>query len=250
MEGFVKSEIINSVGIITFFHPKGNSLPGYLLAQMKEAIEKLTENENSKVILLKSEGDKTFCGGASFDELINLKDFDSAKNFFSGFGRVINAIRKANKFVVARVQGKVVGGGLGLVSACDYVVAVKSASVRLSEFSIAIGPFVISYAVERKIGKSAFMQMTIDTDWYSADWCLSKGLYNKVFENIPEMDKFLDSFLSTLVTRSSETQKELKKLFWEVANDWDKILDEKASVTAQLALLPEAQKIIRSLINK
>lgn len=250
MEGFVKSEIINSVGVVTFYHPKGNSLPGYLLGQMKEAIEELSDDENAKVILLKSEGDKAFCGGASFEELINLKDFDSAKNFFSGFGRVINAIRKANKFVIARVQGKVVGGGLGLVSACDYVVAVESASVRLSEFSIAIGPFVISYAVERKIGKSAFMQMTIDTEWYSANWCLSKGLYNKVFENIPEMDKFLDGFLSNLVTRSSETQIELRKLFWEDANGWDKLLDEKASVTARLALLPEAQKIIRSLINK
>ncbi len=247
MEGYVQKEILNSVGLITFFHPKGNSLPGYLLSSMEHAINEFSEKPEVKVILLKSDGDRAFCAGASFDELIAIKDFDTAKNFFSSFGKVINAIRKASKFVVCRVHGKVVGGGLGLVSACDYVVALQSASVRLSEFSIGIGPFVISKAVERKIGKSAFVQMTIDTDWYDANWCLEKGLYNKVFRSTEELDNFLDNFLQVLIERSAKSQTELKKLFWEGTENWDDLLDLKAEVSASLVLDPIVQNIIKKL---
>lgn len=249
MNSFVRTEIIDSIGIVSFYNPKGNSLPRQLLMDMEIAIEKLSKDDSAKVILLRSEGDGAFCAGASFEELLSLKDFNTAKAFFSGFGRVINAIRKAQKFVIGRVQGKVVGGGLGLVSACDYVVAVKSASVRLSEFSIAIGPFVISYAVERKIGKSAFAQMTIDTEWYDAQWCYQKGLYNKIFDTIQEMDNFLKEFLNTLVKRNRKTQYELKRLFWEGTDHWDKLLEEKSEITAQLALDETAQKAIHSLLK-
>jgi methylglutaconyl-CoA hydratase len=250
MEGFVRKEIKNSIGIVTFFHPKANSLPGYLLLQLEEAIGELSADEAAKVILLKSEGERAFCAGASFDELVSLSDFHTAKAFFSGFGKVINAIRKSTKFVVCRVQGNIVGGGLGLVAACDYVVAVRNASARLSEFSIAIGPFVISHAVERKIGKSAFMQMTIDTESYSAQWCYEKGLFNRLFETIEEMDAFLEKLLTTLAQRSIKTQIALKKLFWEGTENWDALLDAKAEITATLALDNTAQEIIKSLLNR
>lgn len=250
MEAFVRSETQNSIGIVTFYNPKGNSLPSYLLSQLETKILELTEDESAEVILIRSEGDGAFCGGAAFDELISLKDFQTAKLFFSGFGKVINAIRKSTKFVVCRVHGKVVGGGLGLVSACDYVVATRSASARLSEFSIAIGPFVISHAVERKIGKSAFAQMTIDTDWYDAQWCYEKGLYNRLFDTKEEMDSFLTQFLETLTQRSKRTHYELKRLFWEGTDYWDELLERKAEVTARLILDETAQKIIRSLMKK
>jgi len=250
MDGFVRTENIDLVGVVTFYHPKSNSLPSKLLNELKEAIEHLSTEDSAKVILLRSEGTGAFCAGASFDELLNLEDFESAKNFFAGFGRVINAIRKSPKFVIGRVHGKAVGGGLGLISACDYVVAVRTASVRLSEFSIAIGPFVISAAVERKIGKSAFAQMTIDTDWYDAEWCLSKGLYNKLFDTIEDMDKFLTVFLQTLVGRSARTQQELKKIFWRDTSNWDTLLDEMAETVARLALSKETKEIIKNLAKR
>ncbi len=250
MEGYVQTEVQNNIGAITFFHPKGNSLPGYLLSQMEKAVQELSEADNAKIILLKSDGKGAFCAGASFDELANLKDYEQAKAFFSGFGKVINAIRKSPKLVVCRVHGKIVGGGVGLVSACDYVVAIQDASVRLSEFSIAIGPFVISHAVERKIGKSAFMQLTIDTDWYNAQWCYEKGLFNRLFDTIEEMDSFLDTFLKKLAERSSKTQSELKRLFWEGTENWDAMLEAKAEITATLALDQSAREIINSLLKK
>jgi methylglutaconyl-CoA hydratase len=249
-EGYVRIKISDSVARVIFFHPKGNSLPSHLLKDLEQAFLQLSSDTDVRVVVLQSDGEKSFCGGASFEELANLSNFDDAVNFFSGFGRVINSMRKCPKFIVGRVQGKIVGGGLGLAAACDYVVAVNSASIRLSEYSIAIGPFVISYAVERKIGKSAFSQMTIDADWYDAHWAYSKGLYNRIFPSIEEMDKFIDSFVNSLSQRSLEAQNELKNMFWEGTDNWDTLLNEKAKISARLILGEPAQSIVRNLLTK
>lgn len=246
-EGFVTVEFKDNIAKITFSHPKGNSLSRNLLRKLEEAFNSVNESKNASVILLQSQGEKAFCGGASFDELKSIKDFDDALDFFAGFGKVINSMRKSPFFIVGRVQGKAVGGALGLISACDYVAATSNASVRLSEYSLAIGPFVISNAVERKIGKSALTQMTIDIQWYDSNWAFSKGLFNQVFSSIEEMDQFLENFLKEIASRSLDTQKELKKLFWEGTDNWDELLYQKAHITAKLLFSKEAQQIINNL---
>src|SRR4051812_21288702 len=185
MEAFVNSKIENGIGTITFFHPQSNSMPGTQLRNLAAEIEKLGKDDNVKVIVLKSEGEKAFCAGASFDELIAIKDLETGKKFFSGFANVINAMRKAPKFIIARVQGKAVGGGVGIASSADYTFAVYSASVKLSELAVGIGPFVVGPAVERKVGSSAFSQLTINaTEWQTAQWAKEKGLYAEIFSTV------------------------------------------------------------------
>src|SRR3954470_1379840 len=215
-EAFVKSEIKNGIGTITFFHPQSNSMPGAQLRNLAAEIEKLGKDENAKVIVLKSEGDKAFCAGASFDELIAIKDLETGKKFFSGFAHVINAMRKAPKFVIARVQGKAVGGGVGIASSADYTFGTEAASVKLSELAVGIGPFVVGPAVERKIGTSAFCQLTIDaTEWQSAQWAKEKGLYAELFATIPEMDKNIEALAAKLANSNPEAMRMLKKIMWE-----------------------------------
>ena len=177
MEGTIKSTVENGIGTITFFHPQSNSMPGVQLRNLAAEIEKLGKDTNVKVIVLKSEGEKAFCAGASFDELISIKDIDTGLKFFSGFAMVINAMRKAPKFIITRVQGKAVGGGVGIASSADYTFATEEASIKLSELAVGIGPFVVGPAVERKVGTSAFCQLTINaTEWQTAQWAKEKGL--------------------------------------------------------------------------
>src|SRR6185369_13639467 len=199
MEAFVKSEIKNGIGTITFFHPQSNSMPGTQLRNLAAEVEKLGKDNNVKVIVLKSEGEKAFCAGASFDELISIKDIETGLKFFSGFAMVINAMRKAPKFVIARVQGKAVGGGVGIASAADYTFAVDGASVKLSELAVGIGPFVVGPAVERKIGKAAFAMLTINaSEWHNAEWAKQNGLYAQTFSSIEEMDKAIEKLTAQL----------------------------------------------------
>jgi len=236
-EPFVISEIKNGIATITFYHPQSNSMPGSQLNMLAIEIEKLGKNPTAKVIVLKSEGDKAFCAGASFDELIAIKDSESGLKFFSGFASVINAMRKAPKFIIVRIQGKTVGGGVGIACSADYTFAVDSASVKLSELAIGIGPFVVGPAVERKIGSSAFCQLTINaSEWQTAEWAKQKGLYNQVFSNIEEMDKGIETLSQILASSNPEAMEMLKKEMWKGTENWDQLLIERAGMSGKLVL--------------
>lgn len=237
MEAFVKSEIKNGIGTITFFHPQSNSMPGQQLRNLAAEIEKLGNDGDVKVIVLKSEGDKAFCAGASFDELIAIKDKETGLKFFSGFASVINAMRKAPKFIIARVQGKAVGGGVGIAASADYTFAVQGASCKLSELAVGIGPFVVGPAVERKVGKSAFCELTINaTEWRSAEWGNEKGLYTDLYETTSDMDKAITALAERLAKSSPEAMAMLKKIMWEGTENWDTLLIERAGMSGTLVL--------------
>ena len=237
MEAFVNSEIKNGIATVTFFHPQSNSMPGAQLRNLATEIEKVGKDDSAKVIVLKSEGEKAFCAGASFDELIAIKDLEIGKKFFSGFAMVINAMRKAPKFIIARVQGKAVGGGVGIASSADYAFATDSASIKLSELAVGIGPFVVGPAVERKVGTAAFCQLTINaTEWQSAQWAKEKGLYAELFSNNEDMDESIDVLANKLAASNPEAMALLKKVMWEGTENWDQLLIERAGMSGQLVL--------------
>ncbi len=225
------------VATIEFYHPLSNSLPGKVLRKLAQTIEDAGKDESIKVMLLKSAGDRAFCAGASFDELVSIDDLETGKVFFSGFAGVINAIRKAPKFVLCGVQGKAVGGGVGLASAADYTFGTKHSAVKLSELAIGIGPFVIGPAVEKKIGNSAFSQMSIDaTTWYSAEWARGKGLYTSIHDSVEDMDSAIETLLEKLSKSNPEAMLLLKKVFWEGTEHWDELLSERAELSGKLVL--------------
>lgn len=235
--GYVNLHVENGVGTITFFHPSHNSMPGYLLKSLSETITGAGERNDILVVVLKSDGDRSFCAGASFDELISIRDFDEGKQFFSGFANVINAMRTCPKFIIGRVQGKAVGGGIGIASATDYCFATKAAAIKLSELAVGIGPFVVGPAVERKMGISAMSQMAINaTEFHSAEWTLQKGLYNALFDTTDEMDEAIQTLTSKLVLSNPEAMSMLKKVFWHGTDDWDKLLEKRAEKSGKLVL--------------
>ena len=225
------------VATITFHHPLSNSLPGRVLKKLAETITEMGNNNEVKVIVLKSEGEKAFCAGASFDELISIKDLETGKIFFSGFANVINACRKAPKFIIGRVQGKAVGGGVGLASAVDYCYATREASVKLSELAVGIGPFVVGPAVERKVGVSGMSRLAIDaTTWKSAEWARDNGLYAEIYDTIEEMDKEVDILSNQLSKSNPEAMKLMKETIWRGTEDWDSLLAERAAMSGKLVL--------------
>ncbi len=252
MEGTVEITI-NDKGIATiqFFHPRSNSLPGKILAKLAKTIIEAGNNDAIKVIILKSAGERAFCAGASFDELIAINDIQTGKTFFAGFANVINAARKCPKLIIGRVQGKAVGGGVGLASAVDFCYATKFASVKLSELAVGIGPFVVGPAVERKIGTSAMSMMAINaTHWYTANWAKEKGLYSEIFEDINAMDNAIDTLSEKLATSNPEAMQELKKIFWEGTAHWDILLTERAAMSGKLVLSEFTKKAINAFQKK
>lgn len=235
--GEIITSVQNKVATIRFSHPASNSFPSILLERLIENIKRFDLDKNITVIVLKSEGDRAFCAGASFDELIAIQDIEQGKKFFMGFANLINTIRKSTKLFIGRVQGKAVGGGVGIISACDYVFATENASIKLSELSIGIGPFVIEPAVERKIGVSALSELSLDaTHWQTAYWAQKKGLYNKVFETVLDMDKAVEDFSEKLANYNPDALTEMKKVLWKNTDNWDTLLEERALISGKLVL--------------
>ena len=245
--------VINDKGIATieFYHPMSNSLPGKVLNKLANTITEVGNNDKVKVIILKSKGERAFCAGASFDELISINDLETGKVFFSGFANVINAARKCPKFIIGRVQGKAVGGGVGMASAVDFCYATKHASVKLSELAVGIGPFVVGPAVERKVGTSAMSMMAINaTEWYPADWAKEKGLYAEVSESIEEMDAAIEVLANKLASSNPQAMSMLKKVFWEGTENWDTLLVERAAMSGELVLSDFTRNAINAFKKK
>lgn len=244
-DGYVKVEREHGIATIEFFHPQSNSLPGKLLDTLAKDIHSEGLNPDTRVIILRSGGERVFCAGASFDELASIKNEEEGFHFFSGFAQVINAMRKAPQFIIARIHGKCIGGGVGLAAAADYAIAVEGSDIKLSELAVGIGPFVVGPAVERKMGLSAFSQLTIDaTMWRSADWARRKGLFAELHTDIAGMDDSVGRLSSTLSHSSSAAMHEIKKMLWKDAEHWDQLLSERAAISGRLILSEHSRQFI------
>lgn len=235
--GRVATAVADGVATVTFAHPKGNSLPGALLRRLAEAVAEQGRNAEARVVVLRSEGTGPFCAGASFDELTAIRDEAAGREFFMGFAGLILAMRDCPKFVLARVHGKAVGGGVGVAAAADYALATRAASVKLSELAVGIGPFVVGPAVERKIGVGAFTALTVDAaSWRDADWAERHGLYARVYDTVAELDAGVDALAGTLARSNPEAMAELKRVFWAGTDAWPALLAERAATSGRLVL--------------
>ena len=250
-EGYVKTVVHQQVGSIEFYHPQSNSLPGILLEELTKAINRAAHNPEISVVVLRSAGEKTFCAGASFDELLSIDSIEKGKKFFRGFASVINAMRKCPKFIIARIQGKCVGGGVGLAAAADYSIATEKAEIKLSELAVGIGPFVVGPAVERKIGISAFSQLAIDaTMWRNAEWARRKGLFAETHPSLEQMDESITKLALTLSRSNPEAMAEMKNIFWRGYENWDTLLEERAAISGRLVLSDFTKEAISAFKNK
>ena len=248
--GYVKSEKHGLMMLIEFYHPQSNSLPASLLNELATQIHGAGMDDEIKVVILRSVGEKAFCAGASFAELSKINSSSQGEDFFNGFAHVINSMRKCPKFILARIQGKCVGGGVGIAAAADYAIAVTGADIKLSELEIGIGPFVVGPAVERKLGLSAFSQLAIDaSSWRTAEWAKTRGLYSEVHTSVQDMDESLQRLVTHLSHSSLHAIKEIKKMLWHNTAHWDQLLAERAKISGSLVITPMAQKAI-SMFNK
>lgn len=251
MEAYVRSSTHNGITSIEFFHPQSNSLPAHILADLAVTIRRAGEDPNTIVIILRSAGSTSFCAGASFDELVAIQNEEQGLKFFSGFATVINAMRTCPKFIIGRIHGKCVGGGVGIAAAVDYAIAVEGADVKLSELAVGIGPFVVGPAVERKIGLSEFSQLAIDASmWRNADWARRKGLFAALHPDVQGMDESITKLATTLSHSSPEAMAEMKKIFWQGTEHWNEFLIERAKISGRLVLSDFTKKAIAKFKTK
>jgi methylglutaconyl-CoA hydratase len=243
-------EIAQGIARVTFSHPKSNSLPGALLADLAGEFDVLAKSDDVRVIVLQSEGSATYCAGASFDEFTAITTAEEGTAFFSGFARLILAMIRCPQFVLGRVHGKAAGGGIGIISACDYVFALESASVRLSELAVGIGPFIVGPVIERRVGPGAFAAMAIDTEWRDAAWCERHSLFSRVFDTSHALDAVLNATATRLAASNPDAMARMKRMFWQGTEHWDTLLFERAKMSGQLVLSDYTRRAIEAFAAK
>lgn len=249
--GYVKTEFHSGISTIEFFHPQSNALPGKILDELAQTIHRAGNDEDTRVIILRSGGEKAFCAGASFDELLAISNEDEGFQFFSGFAHVINAIRTARQLVIGRIHGRCVGGGVGIASAVDYAIGLNTAEIKLSELAVGIGPFVVGPAVERKMGTSAFSQLAIDASlWRSAEWARTRGLYAEVHSSFDTLDEAVRRQSEFLAHSNPDAIAELKKVLWKGTESWDRLLVERAAISGRLVLSNFTKEAIHQFRKK
>ena len=248
---YVNLNIESGIGTVEFFTEQSNSLPGDILKKLASTITEAGENPDIKVIILKSGGNRTFCAGASFDELMAVDSPEKGHEFFMGFANVINAMRKAPKFIIGRLQGKAVGGGIGLASATDYCFATKHSAIKLSELALGIGPFIVSAPIERKVGLSAMSQMAINPEeFFDPKWAHQKGLFGKLYDDAGSLDKAVNELAKKLAGYNPEAMTEMKKTFWRGTEHWDELLSERAEISGKLVLSDFTKEFIKKFKDK
>ncbi|MFT4750797.1 MAG: methylglutaconyl-CoA hydratase [Neolewinella sp.] len=238
------------VRTITFGHPAHNSFPTQQLQALSAALDSASQDDETRSILLRSTGERTFCAGANIDELLAITDNASGQEFFMGFANLLLAMRRCTKPIVVAVQGKAIGGGVGIAAAADYCMATEAASIKLSELAIAIGPFVILPALVRKMGVAATAELSIDTEWHDAAWAKNKGLYQRVFASNEELFTAAAALATKLATYSLQATAELKKALWHGTNHWPSLLEERAEVSGRLVLTEDAKKALSTFKRK
>jgi methylglutaconyl-CoA hydratase len=246
--GTVVTRLEDAIGSVAFGHPKGNSLPGALLAELAARITALGRDPGVRVIVLRSEGTEAFCAGASFAELAAITDVENGSRFFMGFANLINAMRECPKLIVTRVHGKAVGGGVGIVAASDYALATAAAQVKLSELAVGIGPFVVGPVIERKIGAGSYAALGIDAaEWRSAEWAHQRGLFAEVHEDVGALDARVIALTRQLVASNLEAMAALKRVLWEGTEHWRDLLPERARLSGRLVVSSAARQAIERL---
>jgi methylglutaconyl-CoA hydratase len=246
----VYTEIKGHTAHIFFSNPPVNALPSSVLTDLQVHLNAAGNREDIRAVVLRSEG-RTFCAGASFDELITLNDYDTAKAFFMGFGKVILAMRSLPKPVIVRIQGKTVGGGLGIVAAGDLAIATEAAAFKLSELSIGIGPYVIAPAIIRKTGIGFFQQMSFQPwRWFSAFDALKAGLLTHVTESEGRMDELIDEIVSAYGKYDAAAVAFLKNEVWHDTQDWEQLLEKQAEKSASLLLRESTKSLLSEIKNR
>jgi methylglutaconyl-CoA hydratase len=158
---------------------------------------------------------------------------------------VILAMTRCAKPIVTRVQGKVVGGGVGVVAASDYAIATTAASVRLSELAIGIGPFVVGPVIEHKLGAGAFSPMAIDADWRDAPWAERHGLYARLVDDVDALDRAVDELARKLAGSNPEAVSLIKAITWTGTEHWAQLLEERAAMSGRLVLSEHTRKALK-----
>jgi methylglutaconyl-CoA hydratase len=229
-----------------------NAFNEAVITALTEAFRHLAAAPEVRVVILRSEG-KSFSAGADLTWMQKMIDYSIEDNLADArtLAAMLESIRFCPKPVLARVQGAALGGGVGLVAACDIAVALQSANFGLTEVRLGILPAVISPYVLEKIGPGPCRRYFLTAEKFSADEAYRLGLVNQVVATEADLDRALSTLCQALLQNGPEAVAAAKRLVSEVLGyDVPRWTDVTARRIAERRVSAEGQEGLRAFLDK
>ncbi|WP_419172293.1 enoyl-CoA hydratase-related protein [Halobacteriovorax sp.] len=258
MSGYIK-ELKTSgeeagVCYITLNRPEvHNAFNDEMIAALTEEFLGLESDDSVRVVVLTGEG-KSFCAGADLNWMKRMKDYSMEENIADSkkLAGLFHAINNLSKPVIGKVNGAALGGGVGLVACCDFVIASESAKFGLTEVNLGLVPAVITPFVIAKIGESNARHLFLTGERFDGKRALEIGLVHQV-----SLDRYYDADIvhmaKQLIKVAPKAQREAKKLIFGVKErlgNTEEVTDYTCNVIAKQRISDEGQEGMSALLEK
>ncbi|MBA2656026.1 MAG: enoyl-CoA hydratase/isomerase family protein [Tatlockia sp.] len=249
----VGSELKGSVFIITLNRVnKHNAFDVLLLASLQQVLEQALANSKVRVVILKARG-KHFSAGADLSWMKSMAEFTEEENLNDALvlAKLLNSLYQSPKPIIAMVQGAALGGGAGLVAACDIAIASSSAYFCFSEVKLGLIPAVISPYVVKALGERAAKYLFMSAETFDAAEAKRLGLVQHCV-NEDELWSFTLNYAEGISKLAPLAVSECKLLVAAVAgkNINEDLMQQTASLIAQKRVSVEGQRGLKAFLNK
>jgi len=253
MAEFVSVKIHDAVATVTLARPElHNAFNEVVIAELTTAFRSLDTDDGVRMVVLAGDG-RSFCAGADVHWMKRMVGYSFEENLADAneMADMLRAIRECSRPVVARVHGAAIGGGVGLVAACDMAVAVRSAIFSLSEVKLGILPAVISPYVLEKIGAGAARRYGITAERFDADEAKRIGLINEVVEAEDDLDDWIAGIAKAVRGNGPKAVAACKKVLSDVAGvAWDEVQALTTRRISELRVSDEGQDGLKAFLEK
>ena len=228
-----------------------NAFDDVLIREMTDALESIAQDDGVRVVVLTGAGD-VFSAGADLNWMKKVATYGFEENVEDAliFARMLEALYRLPKPTIARINGACVGGGVGLVSACDVAVSVPEAKFALREILLGIAPSAISPYVLRKIGETHAHDYFLTGRTFDAVRAREIGLVNEVVERgllDAEIDVWVQRFLHAGPQAIAATKKLINRVAWSSIED---VQDYTARTIASLRGSDEGREGFAAFFEK
>jgi methylglutaconyl-CoA hydratase len=245
--------ITDRIGQVTLNRPDvRNAFNEQSIAELALAFDELGRNELVRAIVLAANG-PAFCAGADLNWMKKMAGYSDSENRADAMrlADMLRTIYVCPKPVVAKVQGDCYAGGMGLVAACDVVVAVDTANFCLSEVKLGLIPATISPYVIKAMGEQAARRYFITAERFDANEARRIGF---VHETVPaeELDTQVAAIVQALANNSPNAVREAKQLVREIVGQsvTEALLEDTANRIAGIRASLEGREGVASFLEK
>lgn len=248
----ILTENRDSILTVTLNRPeKRNALNDALIDSLKEALKKADADENLRAIVIKGAG-KDFCSGADLSALQKIAESDVIENLWDAENlmELLALIRKVKVPVIAAVHGRALAGGCGLATACDIVLAARSARFGYPEVKIGFVPAMVMAILRRNLSEKRSFELATQGFDFSADEAERFGLINRIFAD-ETFETDVQDYVSVYEKVSRSAVVLSKKLLYQMDGmNFQTALEVGAEVNTIARLTEDCQKGIARFLNK